>query len=196
MQQTQRGSYDAFDRGSGNGSSSAEDDMVEKYSIFHNEWGSAAATTFNPADTDSKGNSIPRAKKQKFEDLYALHNGKGEQSRKSDIRWSHMKNDAETFMSVLELPTPQRKRVIHILKEVDISTFGSDRTYEKIILAICSLVSDEELSERYDETETTKLWSRRLYSRDAYQDLMEAVEMSVTEYRRIREQVRQKSEYF
>jgi hypothetical protein len=196
MKQTQRGSYDAFDRGSGNGSSSAEDDMVEKYSIFHNEWGSAAATTFNPSDTDSKGNSIPKQKRQKFEDLYALHNGKGEQSRKDDIRWSHIKNDAKTFMSVLELPSPQRKQVMYILEEIDISTFGSDRTYEKIILGICSLVSDKELSERYDETETTKLWSRRLYNREEYQDLMEAVSMSVTEYRRVREQVRQKSDCF
>lgn len=195
MGQTHRGQYDAFDRGNGNGAASAEDDFLEQKSIFHNEWGSTAATTFNPSDTDAHGNSLSRKKKQKFEDLYALNNGKGEQSRRGDIRSSHIRNDAETFMSVLEMPHSQRKQVIHILENIktDSNEFGG-RKYEKIILAICSLVRDKVLSDKYTISTDTNIHEKRLYGKESFKDLMDSVGMSGTEYRKIREQVRQKSD--
>lgn len=197
MATSQRNVYDAFDRSDGNGSASAEDDLVEKNSIFHNEWGSSAATTFKPSDTDAHGNDLSQKKQQKFEDLYALNNGKWEKSRKIDIHSSHVKNDAETFMSVLEIPTPQRKRVVHILDQVNISAnnFGG-RQYEKIILSICSLVCDEALSNRYPPTTDEDVTSKRLFNQEEFKELMETVSMSGTEHRKIREKVRQESDYF
>jgi len=197
MQKSQPEKLDAFDRGNGNGSASAEDDFLEQTSIFHNEWGSSAATTFNPADTDALGNQIPKKKQQKFEQLYRLHNGKMERSRKQDIRDSHVANDASTFSSVLDMPTPQRKRVQKILSELDIAAnnFGG-RRYEKIILAICSLVSDEELSKRHPVDTDVKVCEKRLLNKDEFEELMNVTGMSGTEHRKIREQVRQKSDYF
>jgi hypothetical protein len=197
MRKSQPEKMDAFDRGNGTGSASAEDDFLEQTSIFHNEWGSSAATTFNPADTDALGNPIPKQKQQKFEELYRLHNGKMERSRKQDIRDSHVANDAATFSSVLDMPTPQRKRVQKILSELDISAnnFGG-RRYEKIILAICSLVSDEALSDRHSVDTNVQISDKRIFNRDEFEELMEATGMSGTEHRKIREQVRQKSDYF
>ena len=197
MATSQQNVYDAFHRGGGDGSASAEDDLVEEHSIYHNEWGSSAATTFKPSDTDAHGNDLSEKKQQKFKNLYALNNGKLEKSRKHDIQTSHLKNDAETFMSVLEIPSPQRKRIIHILEQTNISSnnFGG-RKYEKIILAICSLVCDERLSNRYPITTDEDITSKRLYNKTEFKQLMETINMSATEHRKIREQVRQKSDYF
>ena len=197
--------HDAFSREHGSGSASAEEDFTENESIYTNEWGSIAATSFNPSDEDANGNSLSYEKKQYYKQLYAINNGKGRKTRKGEIRSSHIKNDAKTFMSVLEIPTPQRKRITHILTELDISSnnFGG-RCYEKIILAVCSLVCDEALSrqlrERYDDLSTISddinLSERRLYGKEQYKELMDTMSMSGTEHRKIREQVRERSKYF
>jgi|APHM01.1.fsa_nt_gi hypothetical protein len=197
--------YDAFSRSQGSGSASAEDDFTEKNSIYSNEWGSTAATSFDASDEDANGNSLSDERTRRFKELYALNNGKGEQSRKGQIRSSHIRNDAKTFMSVLEIPSPQRKRIMHILQELDISSnsFGG-RRYEKIILAICSLVCDEELTRRmkreHDNISDIKsnidIQKWRLYGQDEYKELMETVNMTGTEHRKIRAQVRERSKYF
>lgn len=176
---------DPFDRGNGNGSRATEDDWLDEASIFHNEWGSTAATTFNPKEASL-------SKQSKFEDLYKLQNGKGETDRKDTIRQSHIVNDAKTFMSVLELPDPQRETVMSILDDLDISSnnFGG-RRYEKIILAVCSLVSDEALSNQHDPSVDD-----RLFLTDEFRDLMRVNDMSGKEHRKIRVAVRDRSDYF
>lgn len=176
---------DAFARGNGNGSRNGTDDWLDERSIFDNEWGSAAATTFNPSDLEN-------GKQDKFETLYELHNGKMEKSRKSDIRTSHIENDAKTFMSVLEMPEPQRERVMLILDDLDISSnnFGS-RPYEKIILAICTLVSDEALG-----NQTNPNIENRLFLTDEFRDLMDCTHTSSSDIRKLRRDVRAKSDYF
>lgn len=185
-------SIDPFSRENGNGSRSATEDWLDEQSIFDNEWGSAAATTFNPQDTDAMGHTIPKNKREKLETLYELHNGKMEKSRKTDIRASHIQNDAKTFMSVLEMPTPQRERVMLILDELDISSnnFGG-RRYEKIILAICTLVSDEALGQRPNPSVDD-----RLFLTDEFRDLMDCTETSSSDIRKLRRDIRDKSEHF
>lgn len=188
--------FDPFDRGTGNGSRKVEDDWLDQESIFDNQWGSTAATTFHPDNTDANGNPIPRRKQRRLERQYKLHNGKGESTRKETIRQSYIVNDAKTFMSVLELPEKQRTRVLEILDDLDISSknFGG-RPYEKIILALCSLVSDEELSRRLDANEDPSFDSR-LYLTEEFRDLMDSTKMSNREHRQIREQIREKSKHF
>lgn len=184
---------DSFDRSNGNGSSGTGDDWLDSESIFDNPWGSQAATTFKPTDTDGQENPLPKKKKQKFERLYDLQNGKGERSRKDTIRASHIENDAETFMSVLEMPEPQRETVREILDNLDISSnnFGAGRRYEKIILTICSLVADEALSDQQNPS-----LDDRLFLTDEFRNLMDVNKMSSSEHRRIRVAVREKSDYF
>lgn len=194
---TQPNAVDAFDRRGGNGSASDADTFLDEQSIYDNEWGSAAATTFNPADTDAHDNSLPQVTKQKFQRLYAHHNGKGESNRRQDIITSHMMNDTDTFVSVLDMPAPQRRRVKKVIEELDTSSnnFGG-RKYEKIILAVCSLVSDEAVSRRHSVESNIDITEQQIGKTDAFNELMEATGMSATEYRTIREQVRQRSEYF
>lgn len=175
-----------FDSTSGNGSSSKEESYIDRESIFSNEWGSQAATTFNP-------NEAPPDKKEHFEELYAQHNGKGERDRSVTITQSHITNDAKTFMSILELPQYQRKRVLNILERMDISSnnFGPGKRYEKIILTICSLVADEELSRRPDAS-----LDDRLFLTDEFSELMETTDMTSAEHNLLRRKIRQQSEYF
>ena len=176
---------DPFDRGNGNGSRDAGDDWADEVSIFDNEWGSQAATTFNPKEA-------PQSQVEKFKSLYKVQNGKGESTRKATIHTSHITNDAKTFMDVLEMPSYQRDRVEHIIQNLDISSnnFGGTR-YEKIILAICSLVSDEALSNSHDPDVDD-----RLFLSDEFRELMECTEMSSSEHRKLRVSVREKSDYF
>ena len=183
---------DSFDRSNGNGSRGAGDDWLDTNSIFDNQWGSQAATTFNPTDTDAKDQAIPTNRQKRFKRLYEIQNGKHEQSRKDTIRASYISNDAETFMSVLELPEPQRETVREIIDGLDISSnnFGAYR-YEKILLTVCSLVSDEALS-----TQPNPSLDDRLFLTDKFRDLMEVNKMSGSEHRKLRASVRDKSDYF
>jgi len=186
-----RSDLDLFDRASGNGSRARSDDWLDESSIFHNEWGSQAATTFDPADTDYSGNKLSNSRQQEFETLYSWHNGKGSPGRKGQIRWSHITNDANIFMSVLEMPEYQRKRVLHILEEIDISSNNFGRAYEEIILGLCSLIADESLGKRPNPN-----IEDRLFLTDVFQELMETVDMSSRELRKVREQIRQEADYF
>jgi hypothetical protein len=184
---------DPFDRSNGNGSRNTEEDWLDRESIYDNEWGSQAATTFKPHDTDGQGNPIPKDKQEKLQRLYERQNGKGDPDRKGEIRASHIENDIETFMSVLEMPSRQRETVREIMDNLDISSnnFGGGRRYEKIIMAVCSLVADEALSNRRDPSV-----DERLFLSDRYRDLMRATKMSSSDHRKLRVSIREKSEYF
>jgi hypothetical protein len=183
---------DPFDRRSGNGSSSSGDDWLDSESIFRNEWGSSAATTFNPADDDGVGESIPDSKRARLRRLEEWHNGKAEENRAGSIRRSYILQDARLFMSVLDMPSSQRDIVLDILQNLDISSnnFGG-RRYEKIILAICSLVSDEFLTDQPNPS-----LKERLFMRDSFRDLMRVCGMSSADHRKLRVSVREKSDYF
>lgn len=176
---------DPFDRGNGSGSRGEGDDWVDSVSIFDNEWGSQAATTFEVRDA-------PPWQKEKFERLYSRQNGKGEGDRRSTIRQSYIENDMEMFMDVMDMPVYQRERVSRVMDDLDFSSnnFGGKR-YEKIILTVCSLVADEALSNSEDPDVED-----RLFLTDSFRELMEVVGMSSGEHRQLRVAVRKRSDYF
>jgi hypothetical protein len=184
--------FDAFDRQRGNGSRERSDDWLDEKSIFNNEWGSTAATTFDPDGPDGKGNEMTAEKRKKFERLYERNNGKGASSRRGDIRSSHVKNDAKMFMSALDMPSRQRERVLNILDGLDISsnTFGP-RKYEKILLALCSLVADEALSRKEEP-----MIEERLFLSDNFRHCMDVTSMSSSELRQIRKRIREETNEF
>lgn len=185
MTKTVLESMDPLDRSNGNGSRSAEEDWLDEHTTAsENQW-STAATTFYISDA-------PAHRQEHFESLYKKHNGWGESDRRSTIRRSHIVNDAETFCNILELPDYQTNRVVQIAQELDVSAnrFGG-KSYEKILLAVCSLVSDEELSKKsYASVE------KRLIFTDEFRDLMDANELGSREHNRIRQMLRDKTKYF
>lgn len=183
--------YDPFDRSNGNGSRSAEEDWLdENTTAAENQW-STAETTFYYWEASA-------AQQSKFQDLYDAHHGKGESDRRSTIRRSHIVSDAEMFTSVLEMPDVQAERVIQIAQELDFSStrFGG-KPYEKILLAVCSLVSDEALSRNVNQNSIdSSIATERLILTDEFRDLMDVNNLGSKEHSRIRQMLREKTEMF
>jgi hypothetical protein len=181
---------DRFDRSNGNGSRSAEEDWLDEHSTAtENQW-STASTTFYY--WEANGNS------QRYKDLYDAHHGKGEDDRRSTIRRSHIVNDAETFSNILELPQPQAERVVEIAQTLNFSSnrFGG-KPYEKILLGIISLVSDQALSRKLDTTNhNSDAANRRIVLDEQFRDLMEVNELGSKEHNRIRQMIREKTDLF
>lgn len=182
--------FDPLDRSIGNGSRSAEEDWLNEHSTAEeNQW-STASTTFYYWEA-AAGQS------EHFKELYNKHHGKGEDDRRSTIRRSYIVNDAETFCNILELPEPQKQRVVSISTELNFSTnrFGG-KPYEKILLAICSLVSDQALSQKLDQNSDSAALSRRIVLDESFRDLMEVNELGSREHNRIRQMLREKTDKF
>lgn len=181
--------YDPFDRSSGNGSRSAEEDWLdENTTAAENEWSTAETTFYYWEAGDNQS--------QHYKDLYDAHHGKGEGDRRSTIRRSHIVKDAKTFSNILELPRPQAEYVVEISKQLDFSLFGG-KPYEKILLAVCSLVSDEALSQKLDHNNPrSNIADRRVVLSESFRDLMEVNSLGSREHNRIRQLLREKTELF
>ncbi len=178
---------DAFDRSSGNGSRSSEEDWLdENTTSAENEW-SSAETTFYYWDA-------PANKQSQYQELYEKQHGKGDSNRSSELPRMRALADTDSFCSMLDLPKPLRERSTHIVQNIDISSNESGgKSYEKIILAVISLVHDEHLSSLPPESVQ---YSQRLIFDDTFRDLMESNAIGSKELRGVREQVRTKSDYF
>jgi len=181
--------YDPFDRSNGNGSRSAEEDWLDENSTAaENQW-STAETTFYYWEADA-------GQSQHYKDLYDAHHGKGESDRRSTIRRSHIVNDAQTFVSILEMPDHERNRVTQVAQDLDFSQFGG-KPYEKILLAVCSLVSDEALSRNVNQNSIdSSLANQRLILSDEFRDLMDVNNLGSKEHSRIRQMLREKTNVF
>lgn len=181
--------FDPFDRSNGNGSRSAEEDWLDEHTTAaENQW-STAETTFYYWEAGA-------GQSQHYKDLYDAHHGKGESDRDFTIRRSHIVNDAQTFVSILEMPDPERERVTQVAQDLDFSQFGG-KPYEKILLAVCSLVSDEALSRNVNQNSIdSSLANQRLILTDEFRDLMDVNNLGSKEHSRIRQMLREKTELF
>jgi len=178
---------DPLDRSDGNGSRSREEDWLDQNTTAsENQW-STANTTFYVTD-------VPDHRRNKFENLYDRHHGKGESDRSSTLSRMKMVADTEAFCAVLDLPQLLRDRILYIMEDIDISSnnFGG-KSYEKIILAVTSLVHDRHLSSLSPENID---YQQRLIFDDNFRDLMDSNSIGSRELRSIREMVRQKTDYF
>lgn len=180
---------DALDREAGAGSRCKEEDWLDVNTTASEDQWSTANTTFRASEA-------PAHRREHFESLYRVHAGWGESDRRGTIRRSCIVSDAETFCSILELPKYQKKRIVSIAEEIDLSPsrFGG-KAYEKVLLSICSLVSDKFLSQRMNGT-SDEIMDNRLVRRDDFRELMDVNNLSSREHNRIRQMLREKTEYF
>lgn len=178
---------DNFYRKDGTGSRTREEDWLDVHSTAaENEW-SRASTTFYMSE-------VPPSKQDRFESLYEWQHYKSSENRSTEARRMEMAADAETFSSMLELPDPAAERVSHVMEGLDWpqDRFGG-KSYEKVILAVCSLVHDEELSSRRPESVQ---YDQRLIFDETFRDLMEANGLGSSELRGIRQQLRERTSFF
>jgi len=178
---------DAFERSIGNGSRTREEDWLDQNTTAaENQWSSASTTFYI--------NDAPSNRETKFKDLYAKHHGKGDSNRSTELTHMRMSADAEVFCSILELREQVKEKVEHILQNIDISSqkFGG-KSYEKLILAVITLSHDEYLSSQPPSVVSHK---NRLIFDEQFRELMEANSLGSKELRRVREQIRTKTEFF
>jgi len=187
-------SFDHLQRHRGYGSREASEDWLDENSrIEDNKW-TSSQTTFWPGDTDGLGNTLPEHMQRRFEQLRKQHDRYAEEgetyNRKTTIRYGHIMNDVYTFCNICELPAYQTESVASIIKTANISSnvFGG-KSYEKIILAVMSLVVDRDI-------ETTDNLDTRLIVQDSFKELMDSVGLGMTELRRVRRTVQERIDLY
>jgi hypothetical protein len=163
----------------GDGSRSLEEDWIDvNTTAKENRW-SEAETTYRLSEA-------PPEMREKYRRMKDLNDNKWGSDRKGYVERTNMRTDAETFCDLLEFSDYKRKRVVNIVQQSDMSSnnFGG-KQYEKVILAICSLVDDE----------TTDSLDNRCIFTDTFQDLIESVDMDRGEHNRIRQMVRERTNF-
>lgn len=178
---------DALDRTGGNGSRTTEEDWLDQNTTAsENEW-SSANTTFYYWEA-------PSHRQGRFKDLYKKQHGKDDPNRSSELPMMRALADAKAFSSMLDFSDTLTERVIHIVREMDIgSNESGGKSYEKIILAVCSLVYDEHLSSM---PPSSVKYDQRLIFDETFRDLMESNNLGNKELRGVREQIRNKTVFF
>jgi len=106
--------------------------------------------------------------------------------RKSQNRMVEIRKDAALFFDRLELDEDEKDRGFYILDNIDYSSNNFGRRIEEIILAIATLVRDE----------NCKNISRRLNNQDIYHELLEINNTSPKVIRRIRNKIREQYDFF
>lgn len=174
--------FDGIDRTMGNGSRNVQQDWIdENTTATDNDW-SSAQTTFYYDDAPSHTRS-------KYYRLKEWNDGKGEENRTSDNFSTMVELDIRAFSNISELTDYQTKRVIYIIQNTDISSNNFVKSYEKLILAVISLVVD-------DHIKTEEAIDNRAIYREGFAELMESCDLDNHELRRVRQQIREKSHFF
>lgn len=181
-------SFDAFDRDNGTGSRSLEEDWLDANNrVQDNKW-TSANTTFWPRSADGNGNKLSGEQRKRFRELRKVHDrfASSSDNRKTTIRYGHIMNDVYTFCNICGLDERETETVATLIKETDISSknYGGKR-YEKIILALMSLVVDANI-------ETAEEMDQRLILQDDFKELMENTEFSSGELRTVRQMIRER----
>jgi len=183
MSSTDSIAFDALDRSEGNGSSDWSDEQMDINSRIHPNTWTTAHTTFRVSEA-------PEGKRGKFKSLKRAHDGYGEKNRKSSLRQAKIMKDIHSFSNICNLSEQEHERVVQIIKTSDSSSnnFGG-KSYEKIVLAVMSLVVDQNI-------DSTEQMEQRLILQDEFRELMDSCKIGSGELRRVRQMVREKTEYF
>lgn len=179
--------FDNLDRETGNGARSKQEEWLdENTTAAKHEW-SSAETTFYYWEA-------PQSRRDEFYEFYQQHHGKNDSNRSAELPRMRALSDARAFSSMLELPEIVRERIIFIVEDIELAatTFGG-KSYEKIVLGVISLSHDEYLSSLPRDAVS---YDERLIFDETFNELMRVNNLSSSELRGVREQIRSKSQYF
>jgi len=168
-----------IDRSDGSGSRSAEEDWIDQNTTAKQNVFSTSQTTFRPDDA-------PKHLQQKYERLKDWNDNKWSSERRGENKQAMIREDARTFCNILDVTDSEEEQVLHLIEESDMSSnnFGG-KPYEKVLIAIISLVSD-----KYTE----HIGNRVIYH-EKFDDLLEHVAMDRGEHTRLRQNVRERTEF-
>lgn len=161
----------------GNGSSSKIEDLIDKNAIIEHDGRADTRTFFRAVEA-------PDDEEETFERLIGYQEGMWDQQshetkqNKADrMRWMG------TFCGQLDMTTHQHDRIEHVVEGLNMAHMAHYSS-QKVILAVISLVADEDAS-RHGE---------RMRDRDDFRRLLRAVDGDLAELKQIRKLVRDKSE--
>jgi hypothetical protein len=163
----------------GDGSSDETEDFVDGIALREND-GRSLTRTEIPYSHNEHDSSID------WDKLRKINDGMWASERKSQNRMVEIRKDAKLFFDRLELDEDEKDRGFYILDNIDYSSNNFGRRIEEIILAIATLVRDENCENI----------SRRLNNQDIYHELLEINNTSPRVIRRIRNKIRDEYDFF
>ncbi len=160
----------------GAGSKSAIDDIIDEEAIIEHDGRSTARTFYYVEEAPEHKRKQFKRMLQHQEDMYHPSRSRAGANFRAD-----MERTAKTFCSQCELNSYQTERVLHVMDDLDVNSYGHYST-EKVILAVISLVANEDQRLIRDEPE--------------YRDLVEQVGMTLEEVRKVRLMTRERTDAF
>lgn len=170
----------------GDGSNGTEEAYIDSNSIIQNDGRSKCVTGFDPRDVSHKTTVVRQGETyRKWEWLNQLNDGVQENDRAS-ANWHAGKiNDAKLFCDHLNFSPELTEEVVEMAKTIDFSEFGQ-YTVCAVLVGCCSLVADS-------HTDTIE---DRIIVRDEFKELMEVTGIGSREHNKIRQGIRERTEYF
>ena len=175
---------DTISRDAGSGSRSYEEDWLDANSTSAEQTWSSAQTFFYPDDA-------PAELKEKYKRLKDWNDNKWSSERKAELNQKNMQADLETFCNILGLTQNQEDRVKYLFEDLDLSKELGGRSYEKIILSLCTLVTDSDIPNNLENIE--QKFNQRLVFSEEFEELRQVVDMSRGEHKKIRQRIRESS---
>lgn len=161
----------------GNGAASKIEELIDQNAIIEHDGRADTRTFFRTVEA-------PEDKQETYDRLIGYQEGmwdqqshETKQNEADRMRW------IGDFCGKLDMTPHQQRRVEHVCDEIDMSHMAHYSS-EKVILAVISIVADEDAS-RHGE---------RMRDRSDFRELLEAVGSDLTELKSIRKLTRQKAD--
>lgn len=149
-----------FGRKQGDGSKTALEEIIDQNAVIENDGRSTTRTMFYAEDANYDSPVI----EQRYRWLAKLNDGVGEKGRFTANYNADVRRFIQTLGGHLELTAYQVDRVIYVMADLNLNTFGP-YSYEKISMAVISLVANEDRRLIRDEP------IFQTYLEDMYMDL-------------------------
>ena len=161
----------------GGGSNMAIDDIIDEEAIIENDGRSNTRTFFYPEE----GNYANRKQERQYKRLIRWQDGVGDSGRAAANFKADNERTAKTFCSQCELTKFQTERVLYVMNDLDVNSYGHYST-EKVLLAVMSLVCNED--------------RRLLRDEPQFQSLVADMGMTMEQVRRVRKMTRERTDQF
>lgn len=165
-----------LDAADGSGSASKLDERIDDEAVIEHDGRAETRTFFYPEQASASS-------QEQFRRLIRWQEGEGSPQRDVRNRAADRRRYVDTFCGRLDMTEYQRERVKRVVDGINMSHMAHYNS-QKVILAIISLVADEDASRH----------GTPMRDRDTFQTLVDEVNSSAMEVRKIRLLVRDKSD--
>lgn len=159
-----------FDAGDGSGAASSLEELIDDNAIIENDGRSKTRTFFYPAEADDE---------QRYSRIIRWQDGEGDPDRDVENRAADRRRAVDTFCGVLDMSGYHKGRVKYVIEDLNMSHMAHYSS-PKVILAVISLVANED--------------GRFIRDEAAFRALMEDVDTSLHELKKVRTLARKKTE--